>query len=1193
VISVIVYGRNDAHGYNLHRRAALSLNCIAEVLDDPDDEIVFVDYNSPDELPTFVEALSDTLTDRCLRLLRVFRVPAAIHDQRFAARTHLPVIEPVARNAGVRRTNPSNRWLLSTNTDMVLLPYAEQSLSVICGELSDGFYGLPRFELPEWLWEGLPRTNPQRAMSEIRRLGPGLRLDEPTFSNEWIRFDAPGDFQLILREDFLAIDGLDEDMLLGYHVDSNLSRRMLFRRGSIETLGESLAGYHCNHNRERTVYHGTGTVANDLDRFVYTVGQAALPAQRATWGLPNVALEEVVVGERARQDFAATLVTAIPPSAGPRIGSDASRVPLEVTYDSGHVLPFIADLLAVSPSDTTVGYVGANPVLKAMLAAVVRALGSGRRLASVELADPRSVDVLSRNTDLFVVDLGIDSSLADAPRSMTNGYEPAPLPTALVRVFEALERLVELERARLQRGEHPRRFMLVHSASVFWDSFVLAHMDCSHTTAHSRVRRATVKLIPADDEVTRAALARDRRLVRWAARDEVGEGRLHVRPGETIDLAGLGDYRGFRDGWSYPDADGKIWTQGSRSELALAFDEVDKDDYLLALSLDSVCVGPETPLRVGLLLDGESVAPRAFSRWEPTATWHVALPARVLADGKADVSFEIEEPRSPRALGWSADDERPLGILISALALVSSDDQATRAALVRERRLVRWAARDGLGLGRLHVRPGEAVGLADLDDYRGFRQGWSYPEERGIWTQGSRSDLALSLEGVGEGDDLLALALDGVCVGSDAPLTVDLLLDSEHVASRVFRHDDPNLTWHVELPTRALGEGKVDVSFAIEEPRSPLALGWSIDERPLGILIRALAVVSSDDAATRTALVRERRLVRWAARERGRGHLHVRPDAAVEIADVDDYRGFGHGWSYPDEAGIWTQGPRSELALRLDEVDENLVREQDCLLALSLASVCVGSEAPLKVELSFDGERVASRAFRHDETTATWQVELPAHVVAEGKVDVSLVIEEPRSPLAVGWSTDDNRPLGILIRAVTLETVDRTLRPGERIVFAEGSGADRLLGEGWSELEPTGVWTVSEAASLILKPSAPAGLDVELVLGISAFVTRDHRKLELEVSVGGERLADHVFRHRRAHSRVHVPLPAAARDATGRAVLELGLGDPARPADLGVSEDVRRLGIHLRSLTMRRTGLLGKLADAVRDVSAKVLKRLM
>ena len=163
MISVILYGRNDAHGYNLHRRAALSLNCLAEVLSDRDDEIVFVDYNTPDELPTFVEAIADTLTNRCLDRLRVLRVRASVHRERYASRTHLPVVEPVARNAAVRRTNPSNRWVLSTNTDMVLVPTLDESLSDLCTDLPDAFYGLPRFELPEWLWESLPRMEPGEA----------------------------------------------------------------------------------------------------------------------------------------------------------------------------------------------------------------------------------------------------------------------------------------------------------------------------------------------------------------------------------------------------------------------------------------------------------------------------------------------------------------------------------------------------------------------------------------------------------------------------------------------------------------------------------------------------------------------------------------------------------------------------------------------------------------------------------------------------------------------------------------------------------------------------------------------------------------------------------------------------------------------------------------------------------------------
>ena len=1007
MISVIVYGRNDAHGYNLHRRAALSLNCVAEVLTHPDDEIVFVDYNTPDELPTFVEALADTLTDRCVGLLRVLRVPAAIHEQRFAARTHLPAIEPVARNAGVRRANPSNRWLLSTNTDMIFLPHSDQSLSGICGELPDAFFGLPRFELPEWLWERLPRSDPRRAMAEIERLGPGLRLDEPTVSNEWIRFDAPGDFQLILREDFLTIDGLDEEMLLGYHVDSNLSRRMLFYRGSIESLGENLAGYHCNHNREHTVYHGTGKVVNDLDRFVVKVDRPELSAQRDTWGLPDVELEEVPVRERSGPGFAAALVASIPNSPAPRTPSDAARVPFELTYDSGHVLPFVADSLAVSPSDATIGYMGANPVLERMLATAVERLGFRRPLEVAKLDDLSSVQELARTADVFVVDLGVDASLVDASLSPAKDHQPAPLPRRLDPAFEALERLIELERARLELGVHPRRFVLVHSWTVFWDAYVLAHLDCSHTTAHSRVRRATVRLVPIDDE-------------------------------------------------------------------------------------------------------------------------------------------------------------------------------ATREALVRERRLIRWAARDGAGERRLHLSPDQAVELADLNDYGGFGDGWAHPDERGIWTQDSRSQLALALDGIGERDHVLALSLDSICVASDASLRVTAFVNGERVAARDFRYGDPE--WHIELPSQTSADGEVDLTFEVEEPSSPLELGWSSDERRIGILLRAATLLPADDDAAKAGLDRERRLARWAARrEAGERRLHVRAGEDVELDDLSDYGTFGDGWVvYPQETGIWTEGPRSDIALMLEGIGES-----DYVLALSLGSVCVGTGESLRVQALVNGERVAARDLSYGDPE--WRIELPAPVPAE--VDLAFVIEEPNSPAEVGWSADD-RGLGILLRTVALEEVDRSVRPGEKIVFVEGSGAERLLGKGWSFLEPTGVWTDGERASLVLMLTDLAPAAAELVLAVSAFVTAEHPELKVEVSAVDERLAARVFRHGEAQRLLRIPWPAARGDQAGRTPFELHLSDPARPVDLGLGDDPRRLGLHMEWLIVRKSAWRTTLSDVVREKSANLRRRL-
>jgi hypothetical protein len=720
VISVILYGRNDAHGYNLHRRAALSLNCIAEVLTDPDDEILFVDYNTPDELPTFVEALSDTLTDRCVALLRVLRVPAAVHKERFAQRTHLAAIEPVSRNAAVRRANPSNRWLLSTNTDMILLPLSGGSASEICGELPDGFFALPRFELPEWLWERLPRSDPRRAMEDLARLGPRLRLDEPTVSHEWIRYDAPGDFQLILREEFIAIDGFDEEMLLGYHVDSNLSRRMILRRGLIEDLSDQVTGYHCNHSRTPTVYHGAGIVANDLDRFFYSVDRVELPEQRQTWGLADLNLEEVSIGRRASVQVAERVASVVPDeSTTTRTPSDALAAGFELTYDSGHILPFVADSLIVSSADTTVGYIGANAVLLRMLATLVAELGIQGELKVADLDDPDSIDQIVAKADVIVVDLGIDAKLVEPTPAPTAGrtYESVELPNGLDRTYTSLERLVECERARIARGAHPRRIVLVNSATAFWDAYVVAHLDCSHTSVHSRVRRATVQ--PVRDREFASTESEDvaRRLIRWRARRHAGDGRLHVGADARASIAELNDYAGFGDGWAFPDALG-VWTEGQRAELAIVLEESEEDN-VLALALGGVCVAPGDTLEAELLVNGDRLTVNTFSQdqwhfavpserpplprvvqaakrilpttvadrlrpiyWRVVApgaapasavhrteiVWRVELPSEVLVRPDVQLTFAIKEPRSPLALGWS-DDRRELGLHLRGLAL--------------------------------------------------------------------------------------------------------------------------------------------------------------------------------------------------------------------------------------------------------------------------------------------------------------------------------------------------------------------------------------------------------------------------------------------------------------------------------------------------------------------------------------------
>jgi hypothetical protein len=475
--------------------------------------------------------------------------------------------------------------------------------------------------------------------------------------------------------------------------------------------------------------------------------------------------------------------------------------------------------------------------------------------------------------------------------------------------------------------------------------------------------------------------------------------------------------------------------------------------------------------------------------------------------------------------------------------------------------------------------------LADLSDYGGFTDGWTYPDERGIWTEGSLSKLALALHGeAGESDYVLALSLGSICVGPDALLRVEALVDSERVAARDFSYGDPE--WYIELPARGPADDEIDLTLAIDEPGSPIDLGWSDDdERRLGVLLSTLTLLPADDDAAKAGLARQRRLDRWAARgERTQQRLHVQIGEEIRLAELADYGAFGDGWVYEDEAGIWTHGSRSELALALDGVGKS-----DYVLALSLGSVCVGSDTSLRVEALVDGEPVAVRDFNYGDPE--WRLELPAPVPLNGAVDLTFRVDEPNSPLELGWSADD-RPLGLLVRTVWLEELDRSVRPGEKIAFAKGSGAERYLGEGWSELEPTGVWTDGERASLALKLTDLPPAVAELVLAGSAFVTPDRPELKVEVWAQGERLAGRGFRYGEALRLLRVTWPAAAGVEQDRALFELRFSEPASPLELGLNDDVRRLGLHLEWLMVRKRSWRATLGDAIREKSANLRRRL-
>ncbi len=493
MISVILYGRNDSYGYNLPKRAALSLNCIAEVLDRDGDEILFVDYNTPDDFPTFPEAIQDTLTPRARGLLRVLRVRPHQHA-RFAARTHLQALEPVARNVALRRSNPENRWVLSTNTDMIFVPRQGRGLSEVAATLPDGFYGLPRFEIPESLWELLDRLDPRGTIARVANWGHHYHLNEiVTLAEPAIRFDGPGDFQLMRRRDLFDLHGFDERMLLGWHVDSNIAVRLARRHGPVGDVLEDFFGYHCDHTRQVTPAHRPGAAQNDWRRFVSDVAEAVAPGQ-PDWGLADMPVEEVRLAVRLTTLHCA-LAAAVPhPMAESSHAAFSPAASGRVDYDAAHVAPFVIDALCCQPPGTRLGWFATRGDLLARVAVAWTALGftapilaaiddgmpAHRLPPGAEAADAAAV---VRDADVLVFDFALTDALRADP---AGPMEEDPAVAAVLRGFrEALE----VERQRVAAGAPLRRFIGVNAINNQAGRVFTDHIGAPQSPFAARLRQ--------------------------------------------------------------------------------------------------------------------------------------------------------------------------------------------------------------------------------------------------------------------------------------------------------------------------------------------------------------------------------------------------------------------------------------------------------------------------------------------------------------------------------------------------------------------------------------------------------------------------------------------------------------------------------------------------------------------------------
>jgi hypothetical protein len=800
MISAILYGRNDNYGYNLHKRAALSFNCIAEVLDETD-EIIFVDYNTPDDFPTFPEAIQDTLTKRARELLRVLRVRPFIHD-RFKSKTPLLALEPIARNVAVRRSRPSNRWILSTNTDMIFILQRVGSLTDIVRDLPKGFYHAPRIELPETLWESLDRQQPREIIDTIRDWGWNLHLNEIVFGSDVIRYDGPGDFQLLKREDVIKYHGFNEEMLLGWHVDSNIAKRMGLVYGKVGDLGNEVYGYHCDHTRQVTAAHTHTRTENDWRRFVDEVEAPAIPDQAHTWGCADDEIEEIHLKTNPAQVYVKALRETIGnPLTKPRFAHYVGSTYDKTDYDPPHIMPFLADIFFSAARNLNVTWYAEQTETLCLFASIWQNLGftgklmvddsvfkKGLRRANVHFV-PKATALAE--ADVFVFDFrsAVRGSLPS--KGLNRGPDPSK------DLWAMFAHVVKYERERSIAGKRSRRIISLNAINNRFENFVRQRVAIAYSPFSGRMRHGF-------------ALPALREEEDWLPFLTAGEA-------------------GIREGKSIKSINRKLGV------LAFGFGKhLESGTYRLVLGINALSEDRQSwtdlpCVLICVVCGSEVLAKRALS-------------------GK-----DLDNPELNFILDVSQDIEGRFGSvelhvrLLAPLAVALQKLTIERLSSNDELRKV-TASNSAFGL-----LPGTVLDCGSNGNGMAYQaEGWSLPEGVGTWTNGPRAGLAARLvEWPADGIILQIAAHPFLVKDRHLSLAVEVLANGVVLDRWSYRYPGDN-GWVIRsarIPASLLAASPVlKIELQIDQPAVPQALGVSTDDRQLGLFVSSVSFLSEREA---------------------------------------------------------------------------------------------------------------------------------------------------------------------------------------------------------------------------------------------------------------------------------------------------------------------------------------------------------
>jgi hypothetical protein len=233
----------------------------------------------------------------------------------------------------------------------------------------------------------------------------------------------------------------------------------------------------------------------------------------------------------------------------------------------------------------------------------------------------------------------------------------------------------------------------------------------------------------------------------------------------------------------------------------------------------------------------------------------------------------------------------------------------------------------------------------------------------------------------------------------------------------------------------------------------------------------------------------------------------------------------------------------------------------------------------LEVVISVNGREVANWILGPTRDTGEHRVLLPTDAWRDrGPLRISFHVARPRSPVELGWSTWDKRPLGLRLNQLRLTPAGPSkYRLGDIIDLTDGGNSIAFVGDRlgleWALPEPYGSWTVGNGASLkVVFEEAPEMATPAAFVISDCMVSGRAPKLPVVVKANGRVVAEWTLDDRKVHTR-SINLPPEVFAGAPELTLTFEIPTPHSPASFGWNSDERPLGLRLARVAIGRSDI--------------------